>query len=77
MSNKGEKTHNSEPTMNPSSPYYLHPTYTRLKIVANVFTSIGFKGWKCSDSIGFTSETKYTLIFSWVLKVNEEEEEEK
>ena len=31
--------------MNPSGPYYLHPTETSLKIVPNIFTGTGFKRW--------------------------------
>ena len=41
MGNKGEK--NQDPTMNPSSIYYLHPTDTSLKLVTNIFKGVSFK----------------------------------
>lgn len=55
-----EKTVN--PTMNQASPYFLHPTDTTLKIVTNVFTSIGFKGWKRAVTIALSGKNKLEFV---------------
>ncbi|XP_057535481.1 uncharacterized protein LOC130813654 [Amaranthus tricolor] len=48
----------SDPTMNPSSPYFLHHTDTRLKLVSTIFSGVGFKSWKRAISIGLSGKNK-------------------
>lgn len=52
----------SDPTQNPSSIYYLHPTDTSLKLVANVFKGVGFKGWKRSMSNALSGKNKLGFV---------------
>ncbi|CAO2835041.1 unnamed protein product [Amaranthus hypochondriacus] len=62
MTNKGEKTQSIDPVMNPASPYYLHPTDTGMKIVSNIFTGMGYKGWKRSVSIALSGKNKMGFV---------------
>ena len=48
MANKDKHVN---PTLNQAIPYILHPTDTGLKIVTNLFTGVGFKGWKRAVTI--------------------------
>lgn len=48
--------------MNASSPYYLHPTDTGLKLVSNVFSGEGFKGWKRAITIALSGKNKLGFV---------------
>ena len=65
MVNRTEKQQNTEHTdhtMNPSSLYYLQPTDTGLKIVLNVFSGTGYKGWKRVVTIALSEKNKLGFV---------------
>ncbi|CAO2832491.1 unnamed protein product [Amaranthus hypochondriacus] len=68
MSSKSDKSAPQDPTMNVASPYFLHPTDTGLKIVPNVFSGTGFKGWKISISIALSGKNKMGFVDGSVKK---------
>ena len=62
MVNKANKQQIIDPTMNPSSPYYLHHTDTSLKIVTNIFSGTGFKAWKRAITIALLGKNKLGFV---------------
>lgn len=56
------KSEKNDPTMNPSSFYYLHPTDTSLKFVTNIFKGVAFKGWKRAITIALSSKNKLGVV---------------
>ena len=56
------KSEKNNPSMNPSSVYYLHPTDTSLKLVTNIFKGVGFKGWKHAMTIALSSKNKLGFV---------------
>ena len=60
MAYKNEKK--LELTMNPSSPYYLHLTNIGLKLIPNLFSGVGFKGWKKAVSIALSAKNKMGFV---------------
>lgn len=64
----GKTEKHQDPTMNPSSVYYLHPTDTSLKLVANIFKGVGFKGWKRAMSIALSGKNKIGFVNGTVTK---------
>lgn len=64
-----EKQQPTDPTMNPSSPYYLHPTDTGLKLVTTVFNGAGFKGWKRSITIALSGKNKLGFVNGTIKRV--------
>lgn len=60
--NKTDKQQHMDPTMNPTSPYYLHPTDTSLKFVSNVFSGTGFKAWKRAITIALSGKNKLGFV---------------
>lgn len=51
-----------DPTMNPASIYYLHPSDTGLKIVNEVFGGSGYNDWKRSMTIALSSKNKLSFV---------------
>lgn len=62
MCNQDKSSKSSDPTMNPSNPYFLHPIDTRLKLMPTVFSGVGFKAWKRAISIGLLGKKKLEFI---------------
>lgn len=60
--------------MNPFSPYYLHPTDTRLKLVSSVFNGTGFKGWKRSITIALSGKNYSGFVNGIVKRVAHNQE---
>lgn len=53
----------SDPTQNPSSDYYLHPSYhASTKLVYVPFDGIGYADWKRSMIIGLTAINKMCFV---------------
>ncbi|CAO2832540.1 unnamed protein product [Amaranthus hypochondriacus] len=52
-----------EPTQNPASIYYLHPSdHTSTKLVSNPFDGTGYGDWKRSVIIGLTAKNKMDFV---------------
>ena len=49
-------------TLNKSSPYFLYPTNTCLKIVSTIYDGVGFKRWKRAVSIALSGMKKLGFI---------------
>ena len=56
------KDNHINPSMNQASPYFLHPTDIGLEIVTNLFTSVGFKGWKRAVNIALSGKNKLGFV---------------
>lgn len=62
MAARPDKRSSTNPILNPSSPYFLYPTDTGLKIVTNIFSGNSLKSWKRSVTIAFSGKNKLCFI---------------
>ena len=60
--NQDKSSKPSDPTMNPSSQYFLHPTNIGLNLVSTVFSGVGFKSWKRAISNGLSGKNKMGFV---------------
>lgn len=51
-----------EPTMNPASVYFLHPSETSQKLVIEIFTGTSFGDWKRSVTIALSARNKFVFV---------------
>ncbi|CAO2815585.1 unnamed protein product [Amaranthus hypochondriacus] len=62
-SSHSQSVSNPDPTQNPASVYYLHPSdHASTKLVSNVFDGSGYGDWKRSVIIGLTSKNKMSFV---------------
>jgi LTR polyprotein gag-polypeptide-like protein len=53
----------SDPTQDPSSPYYLHPSESAsTRLVSTVFDGTSFSDWKRSMVIGLNAKNKMCFV---------------
>lgn len=53
---------NLDPTMNPSSVYFLHPSDTGQRLVSEVFGGTGYDDWKRSMIIALSGKNKLVFL---------------
>lgn len=55
-------TNTLDPTLNPASVYFLHPTDVSQKLVNDVFTSNNFGDWKRAMKIALSAKNKLPFV---------------
>lgn len=62
-SSQSLSTPTPDPTQDPASLYYLHPSdHASTKLVSNLFDGSGYGDWKRSVIIGLTAKNKLSFI---------------
>ena len=57
-----------EPTNNPASIYYLHPSDVGHKIITNVFNGSGYRDWRKAVILALSAKNKLTFVNGWITK---------
>lgn len=72
------QTQSTDPTLNPSSPYYLHPSdHASAKLVSTPFDGTGYADWKRSMIIGLTAKNKMCFVDGSLEKPSDDANEAK
>lgn len=61
-SNNQNGSASSDPTMNPSSTNYLHPSNSGQKLINIVFSGSGFVNWKRVMTIALAGKNKLSFV---------------
>ena len=61
-STNGNSTQSTNPTMNPGSVYFLHPSDSNQKLVNITFSGIGFVDWKRVMTIALSGKNKMAFV---------------
>ncbi|CAO2841232.1 unnamed protein product [Amaranthus hypochondriacus] len=63
-----ENTTNIDPTLNPASIYFLHPTDVGLRLIVDPFNGSGYADWRRGLLLALTAKNKVDFIDGTVTK---------